>query len=257
MLGTGAAWFYFGHSGYEYIDPGRLWQIALLAGLFLWLAPMVRAILPALRQPGDQRPLLVILLISSAAIAMFYMAALGYGRRTNLAIVEYWRWWVVHLWVEGFSEVFATIVIAFLFARLKLVAMRTAAYASVLSATILLSGGIVGTLHHLTFSGTPIVVIALGSVFSALEVVPLLFMGLRSVGEPSNPSRHVAVHELEVAGAHMKRKHSRCAESRIDARQHLAAAEQKAGIAAISLDKRGALRLRRPTILVGYLLSSP
>jgi nitric oxide reductase subunit B len=129
MLGTGAAWFYLGHSGYEYIDLGRLWQIALLAGLFLWLALMVRAILPALRQPGDQRPLLVMFLISSAAIAMFCMAALGYGRRTNLAIAEYWRWWVVHLWVEGFFEVFATVVIAFLFARLKLVAMRTASQA--------------------------------------------------------------------------------------------------------------------------------
>jgi nitric oxide reductase subunit B len=173
LLGTGAAWFYLGHSGYEYIDLGRLWQIALLGGLLLWLALMVRAIRPALRQPGDQRPLLIMFLISASAIALFYGAALGYGRRTNLAVAEYWRWWVVHLWVEGFFEVFATVVIAFLFARLKLVAMRTAAYASVLSATIFLSGGIVGTLHHLYFSGTPTLVLALGSVFSAFEVVPL------------------------------------------------------------------------------------
>ena len=180
ILGTGEAWFYLGHSGYEYIDLGRLWQIALLGGLFLWLALMVRAIRPALRQPGDQRPLLVMFLISAAAIAMFYMAALGYGRRTNLAVAEYWRWWVVHLWVEGFFEVFATVVIAFLFARLKLVTMRMAARASVLSATIFLSGGIVGTLHHLYFSGTPTVVLALGSVFSALEVVPLLFVGFEA-----------------------------------------------------------------------------
>ena len=180
ILGTGDAWFYLGHSGYEYIDLGRLWQIALLGGLFLWLALMVRAIRPALRQPGDQRPLLVMFLISAAAIAMFYMAALGYGRRTNLAVAEYWRWWVVHLWVEGFFEVFATVVIAFLFARLKLVTMRMAARASVLSATIFLSGGIVGTLHHLYFSGTPTVVLALGSVFSALEVVPLLFVGFEA-----------------------------------------------------------------------------
>jgi len=180
ILGTGAAWFYLGHSGYEYIDLGRLWQIALLAGLFLWLALMVRTVRPALRQPGDQRPLLVMFLISAAAIALFYMAALGYGRRTNLAVAEYWRWWVVHLWVEGFFEVFATVVIAFLFARLKLVTMRMAARASVLSATIFLSGGIVGTLHHLYFSGTPTVVLALGSVFSALEVVPLLFVGFEA-----------------------------------------------------------------------------
>jgi nitric oxide reductase subunit B len=180
MLGAGTAWFYLGHSGYEYIDLGRLWQLALLAGLFLWLALVVRAIRPALRQPGEQRPLLTLFVISTIAIAGFYMAALGYGRRTNLAMAEYWRWWVVHLWVEGFFEVFATVVIAFLFARLKLVTMKTAAEASVLSATIFLSGGIIGTLHHLYFSGTPTVVLALGAVFSALEVVPLLFVGFEA-----------------------------------------------------------------------------
>ena len=75
---------------------------------------------------------------------------------------------------------FATVVIAFLFARLKLVGTRTAAEASILSATIFLSGGIIGTLHHLYFSGTPTVVLALGSVFSALEVVPLLFVGFEA-----------------------------------------------------------------------------
>jgi nitric oxide reductase subunit B len=87
---------------------------------------------------------------------------------------------VVHLWVEGFFEVFATVVIAFLFARLKLVSVRTAADASILSATIFLAGGIIGTLHHLYFSGTPTFVLALGSVFSALEVVPLLFVGFEA-----------------------------------------------------------------------------
>ena len=180
LLGTGTAWFYLGHSGYEYIDLWRLWQIALLAGLFLWLALMVRAIRPALREANDQRPLLVMFLISTVAIALFYAAALGYGRRTNLAVAEYWRWWVVHLWVEGFFEVFATVVIAFLFSRLKLVAVRTAAEASVLAATIFLGGGIIGTLHHLYFSGTPTLVLGLGSVFSALEVVPLLFVGFEA-----------------------------------------------------------------------------
>jgi nitric oxide reductase subunit B len=180
MLGIGSAWFYLGHSGYEYIDLGRLWQILLLIGLLLWLGLLVRAVRPALREPSEQRPLLALFLIASVAIAVFYGAALGYGRHSNLAVAEYWRWWVVHLWVEGFFEVFATVVIAFLFSRLKLVGTRTAAEASVLSATVFLSGGIVGTLHHLYFSGTPTAVIALGSVFSALEVVPLLFVGFEA-----------------------------------------------------------------------------
>jgi nitric oxide reductase subunit B len=170
-------WFYFGHSGYEYIDLGRIWQAALLVGLFLWLFLMIRSILPALRRKDEQKPILTLFLISSAAIAGFYGAALMYGRHTNLAIVEYWRWWVVHLWVEGFFEVFATVVIAFLFARLKLVSLKTAGQAAIFSSTIFLSGGIIGTLHHLYFSGTPTVVLALGSVFSALEVVPLVFVG--------------------------------------------------------------------------------
>jgi nitric oxide reductase subunit B len=105
-----------------------------------------------------------------------------WGRHTNLAIAEYWRWWVVHLWVEGFFEVFATVVIAFLFARLGLVGLRSAGRNSVLASTIFLAGGIVGTLHHLYFSGAPTMVLALGSVFSALEVVPLLFVGYEAWG---------------------------------------------------------------------------
>ncbi len=170
-------WFLFGHSGYEYIDHGRFFQIALLIGLFLWLFLIWRAIRPALKKNDEQKPILTLFLISSIAIALFYAAALMYGKNTNLAIAEYWRWWVVHLWVEGFFEVFATVVISFLFARLQLVSIKTAGQATVLSATIFLSGGIIGTLHHLYFSGTPMIVLALGSVFSALEVVPLMFVG--------------------------------------------------------------------------------
>jgi len=139
-----------------------------------------RGILPALKRRDEQRPILTLFLIASMAIAGFYGAALGYGRHTNLAMAEYWRWWVVHLWVEGFFEVFATVVIAFLFARLKLVRLRTAGEAAVLSSTIFLAGGIIGTLHHLYFSGTPTFILGLGSVFSALEVVPLLFVGFEA-----------------------------------------------------------------------------
>ena len=174
---SGENWFLFGHSGYEYIDLGRFFQAALLVGLLLWLFLMVRAIKPALNNNPDQKQILTLFLISSIAIALFYASALMYGKHTNLSIAEYWRWWVVHLWVEGFFEVFATVVIAFLFARLQLVSLKTAGQATVLASTIFLSGGIIGTLHHLYFSGTPMIVLALGSVFSALEVVPLLFVG--------------------------------------------------------------------------------
>lgn len=169
--------FWLGHQGYEYVDLGRLWQILLLVGLFLWLFLMVRALLPALRKRTGSRHLLIMFIIASAAIALFYGAGLMWGRQTNLAIAEYWRWWVVHLWVEGFFEVFATVVAAFLFVRMKLLNERSATLNVLFATIIFLSGGILGTFHHLYFSGTPKAIMALGASFSALEVVPLVLIG--------------------------------------------------------------------------------
>lgn len=172
--------FWIGHQGLEYVDLGRFWQLFLFAGLFIWLALMVRAMWPAFRRPTQGRHLLGLFLIASLAIALFYGAGLMYGRRTNLAIVEYWRWWVVHLWVEGFFEVFATVVIAFLFTRMRLLRTGSATAAVLFSTIIFLSGGIIGTFHHLYFSGTPVAVLALGAAFSALEVVPLVLIGFEA-----------------------------------------------------------------------------
>lgn len=103
-----------------------------------------------------------------------------WGQQTHLSIAEYWRWWVVHLWVEGFFEVFATVIVAFLFVRMGLLNIKYATTATLFSTIIFLSGGILGTFHHLYFSGTPTGVLALGASFSALEVVPLVLIGFEA-----------------------------------------------------------------------------
>lgn len=172
--------FWFGHQGYEYVDLGRFWQILLVVGLFLWLALMVRPILPIIRKGTSEKGLLILFLISCAAIALFYGAGLMWGRTTNLAVAEYWRWWVVHLWVEGFFEVFATVVAAFLFTRMGLLGIRSATHNVLFATIIFLTGGILGTFHHLYFTGTPTGVMALGATFSALEVVPLVLIGFEA-----------------------------------------------------------------------------
>lgn len=174
---SGDNWFWFGHQGYEYVDLGRVWQAALLVGLLLWLFLIGRTAIPALRREGSNKSLITLFMATTAGIALFYAPGLFWGMRSHLTVVEYWRWWVVHLWVEGFFEVFATVVIAFLFARLKVIKAEHAAQASLLSGAIYLSGGIIGTLHHLYFAGTPTIALAFGSVFSALEIVPLVFVG--------------------------------------------------------------------------------
>ncbi|MDT5272891.1 MAG: nitric oxide reductase subunit [Acidobacteriota bacterium] len=177
----GSLWFWFGHQGYEYVDLGRVWQAALFVGLLLWLFLIARAAIPALKRKGTPRSLITLYFLSTAGIALFYSPGLFWGMRSHLSVVEYWRWWVVHLWVEGYFEVFATVVIAFLFAKLRVIRAESAAQAALLSGAIYLSGGIIGTLHHLYFSGTPTVALAFGSVFSALEIVPLLLVGHEAV----------------------------------------------------------------------------
>ena len=177
----GSLWFWFGHQGYEYVDLGRVWQAALFVGLLLWLFLIARTALPALKQKGNSKSLITLYFLSTTGIALFYSPGLFWGMRSHLSVVEYWRWWVVHLWVEGYFEVFATVVIAFLFAKLKVIRAESAAQAALLSGAIYLSGGIIGTLHHLYFAGTPTVALAFGSVFSALEIVPLLLVGHEAV----------------------------------------------------------------------------
>ncbi|WP_436417446.1 nitric-oxide reductase large subunit [Petrimonas sulfuriphila] len=172
--------FWFGHQGYEYVDLGRFWQLLLVIGLFLWLALMIRPIVPIIKKGTSERGLLILFLISCFAIAFFYAAGLMWGRTTNLAIAEYWRWWVVHLWVEGFFEVFATVVAAFLFTRMGLLRIKSATNNVLFATIIFLSGGILGTFHHLYFTGTPTGVMALGATFSALEVVPLVLIGFEA-----------------------------------------------------------------------------
>ncbi|MDN6342592.1 MAG: nitric-oxide reductase large subunit [Lactococcus lactis] len=169
--------FFFGHQGYEYMDLGRFWQIFLGIGLILWVIMVSRHLIYAIRKNDESKHLVVILLISVVAIGMFFFSGLMYGENSTLPVINYWRWWLVHLWVEGFFEVFATVVIAFIFSRMKIISFKTAGYLSVASAAIFLAGGIIGTLHHLYYSGTPVQAIALGATFSALEVVPLTLMG--------------------------------------------------------------------------------
>jgi len=172
--------FWFGHQGWEYVDLGRFWQWFLFIGLGLWLFLVGRTLVPAIRKGGEHKNITILLFLSTVCIGLFYGAGLLYGEHTHLSMVEYWRWWVVHLWVEGFFEVFATAVIAFLFTKLGLIRTKTATVAVLFATIVFMAGGVLGTLHHLYFTGTPTAVIALGASFSALEVVPLAYVGFEA-----------------------------------------------------------------------------
>ena len=172
--------FWWGHQGWEYADMGRFWQWFLFIGLMIWLVLVGRALWPTLRQRSESRSIVALFFLSTVAIGLFFGAALMWNEHTHLSMVEYWRWWLVHLWVEGFFEVFATAVIAFLFTRLGLLKVHTATVAVLFATIVFMAGGVLGTLHHLYFAGSPTPVLALGASFSALEVVPLAYIGFEA-----------------------------------------------------------------------------
>jgi nitric oxide reductase subunit B len=172
--------FWFGHQGWEYVDIGRFWQVFLFIGLLLWLVLVGRALWPALAKRDDTSSIVGLMFLSTIAIGLLYGAGLMWREHTHISMVEYWRWWVVHLWVEGFFEVFATAVISFLFVKLGLVRARTATVNVLFATIVYMAGGVLGMFHHLYFAGTTTPIVALGASFSALEVVPLALIGLEA-----------------------------------------------------------------------------
>ncbi len=171
--------FWFGHQGYEYIDLGRFWQIYLFIGLLLWVGLVLRALWPVFKNTGSNS-LVFLVVIATVSIGLLYGAGLMWGQHTHISVMEYWRWWVVHLWVEGVFEVFATAIISTLFVRMGLLRVSVATTMVLFATIIFLGGGVLGTFHHLYWTGTPIAVLALGASFSALEVVPLMVVGFEA-----------------------------------------------------------------------------
>ena len=179
----GNLWFLLGHQGWEYLELGRVWQVLLAAGLALWLVLLYRGVRPALRREGDPGGLTHLLLYSAAAIPFMYGFAFIMNPSTHITMADYWRWWIIHLWVEGMFEVFAVVVIGFLMVRLGLVSAASTLRALHFQLIVLLGSGIIGTGHHYYFIGSPEAWIGLGAVFSALEVIPLTFLIWEAYGQ--------------------------------------------------------------------------
>jgi len=174
-------WWWLGHQGWEYLDLGRLWQSLLVVGLFLWVFILWRGLRGRLRTEGfGNMPWL--LFFAALAIPTFYAVGLLASPRKAFVIADFWRFWVVHLWVEDFLELFTTVVVAYVFVLLGTVREQTALRVIYLDVVLYSVGGVVGTMHHLYFSGTPSAHIALGATFSAMEVIPLLLLTLEAWG---------------------------------------------------------------------------
>lgn len=179
----GNSWWWLGTQGWEYLELGRLWMLLLIAGMSIWLFIVFRGLRSALQAESDRGGLTHLLLYSAAAIPVFYCFALFVNRDSHITMADYWRWWLIHLWVEGMFEVFAVVVIGFLMVRLGLITARSTLRATYFQLIILMGSGIIGTGHHYYWIGAPEAWIALGSVFSAMEVIPLTLLMVEAYGQ--------------------------------------------------------------------------
>ncbi len=181
MLGVrqmlGSLWFWIGHQGWEYLDLGRAWQILLAAGLLLWVILIFRGVSEARKDP-KAREIAVLFLLAALTIPFFYLPALFFTGATHFTVVDNWRFWIIHLWVEGFFELFATTMVAVLFYKLGMITGQTATRVIYLDAILFLGGGIIGTGHHWYWTGQSNITMALAALFSAMEVVPLTLLTL-------------------------------------------------------------------------------
>ncbi|HXX36047.1 MAG TPA: nitric-oxide reductase large subunit [Thermodesulfobacteriota bacterium] len=181
MLGVyqllGNLWFWLGHQGWEYLDLGRAWQVLLAIGLIIWLVLVFRGIGPAKKHP-EEREISTLFLLAALAIPLFYLPAMFFTGKTHYTVVDNWRFWIIHLWVEGFFELFVTTMVAVLFYKLGMVTRITATRVIYLDAILFLGGGIIGTAHHWYWTGQSNVTMAFAATFSAMEVVPLTLLTL-------------------------------------------------------------------------------
>ena len=184
-------WFWFGNQGLSYIQLGRFWQIGFFLGLLIWSALVFRALWPtgaAVRQATPQfwsgririENLIWAATINIAILYVFGMIPLT-GIEKSFTIADFWRWWVVHLWVEQSFEFFAASMSTYLLMAIGLVSRKLAERAVYFELILIFLGGVLGTGHHLYWAGGPSMWIPLGSMFSFIEVLPLVLLVIEAI----------------------------------------------------------------------------
>ena len=181
----GDLWFWFGHQGWEYLELGRFWQILLFIGLIFWLVIVARAV--GVKASGakdpDFRALVNFYVLSAVLVVFFFGFGLLYGRGSHMTVADYWRWFVVHIWVESIFEFFGLAVISLLMVAMGLVAAKSALRVAYFTASLVFLSGILGTAHHFFWYGGPSLWLAVGSVFSSIEPVPMFGLVVRGLLE--------------------------------------------------------------------------
>jgi nitric oxide reductase subunit B len=181
----GDLWFWLGHQGWEFLELGRLWQILLFVGLIFWLLIVYRAVGHHIKlgHKDEFTGLIWFYVFSAVLVVAFFGFGLFYGRGSHLTLADYWRWFVVHLWVESIFEFFGIAIIALLMVAMGLASARAALMVAYFTAALTFLSGIIGTAHHYFWYGGPSFWVGWGAIFSSMEPVPLMTLVVRGLKE--------------------------------------------------------------------------
>ena len=117
-----------------------------------------------------------VLLLGLASSAVLYLPALLHYE--NYVVSIYYRWWTIHLWVEGVWEMIQGSFLAYLLIRLSGADREVLEKWLYVIVGLVFIAGILGTAHHYYWVGVPSYWLPLGGFFSALEPVALVGMAM-------------------------------------------------------------------------------
>ncbi len=184
----GEHWNWLGSQGWEFVEQGRLWQAMLFVVIALWAVVLARAVVPTWRA-GDAWTLPKWLVWCVGCVLLLFISGFVSGPETNFVIADFWRWAVIHMWVEAFFEVFATALLAYCMVLMRLVSHAAASRIVYLATLLFLGSGLLGISHNFYWNAKPVVTLAIGSVFSTLQVVPLILLTLEAWQFRNAPQR--------------------------------------------------------------------
>jgi nitric oxide reductase subunit B len=129
-----------------------------------------------IRKAGRWTTTEAVLVAGLALSALLYLPALL--QWDNYTVSIFYRWWTVHLWVEGVWEMIQGALLAYLLIRLSGVDREVMEKWLYVIVGLTFIAGILGTAHHYYWIGVPAYWLPIGGVFSALEPLALFGMAM-------------------------------------------------------------------------------
>jgi nitric oxide reductase subunit B len=182
--------FHFGWwEGRKFLEIPRPLDFLVVVDVLLFIANIGVTIWKAKRHTTTA----IVLFFGLLMAALLYLP--GMIPTASQTMDSYWRWWVVHLWVEGVWELIMGAIMSFLLIKLTGVDREVIEKWLYVIVGFTFLSGILGTGHHYYYIGTPRYWLWVGGIFSALEPLAFLAMAIYAIamarrGGRAHPNRN-------------------------------------------------------------------